>query len=116
MRSTSHARLIAFVWWNLCRTYKPREKGVFTMLAQSMKTSISNIRRASVRYFGSTCMTCWIFQAANPPATATTAARINSGGSIEDTILVTPNGAEILTTGLPKEVNELLALIRTRTN
>jgi Xaa-Pro aminopeptidase len=31
---------------------------------------------------------------------------------IEDTILVTPTGAEILTPGLPKEVNELLALIR----
>jgi Xaa-Pro aminopeptidase len=31
---------------------------------------------------------------------------------IEDTILVTPNGAEILSTGLPKEVNELLALIK----
>ncbi|MBF8299983.1 MAG: Xaa-Pro aminopeptidase, partial [Acidobacteria bacterium] len=30
---------------------------------------------------------------------------------IEDTILVTPTGAEILSTGLPKEVNELLALI-----
>jgi Xaa-Pro aminopeptidase len=30
---------------------------------------------------------------------------------IEDTILVTPNGADILTTGLPKEVDELLALI-----
>ena len=31
---------------------------------------------------------------------------------IEDTILVTPNGAEILSTGLPKEVNELLPLIK----
>ena len=31
---------------------------------------------------------------------------------IEDTILVTPTGAEILTPGLPKEVDELLALIR----
>ena len=31
---------------------------------------------------------------------------------VEDTILVTPNGAEILSTGLPKDVNELLALIR----
>ena len=31
---------------------------------------------------------------------------------IEDTILVTPTGAEILSTGLPKEVNELLALIK----
>lgn len=30
---------------------------------------------------------------------------------IEDTILVTPNGAEILSVGLPKEVDELLALI-----
>ena len=29
---------------------------------------------------------------------------------IEDTILVTPTGAEILTPGLPKEVDELLAL------
>lgn len=32
---------------------------------------------------------------------------------VEDTILVTPTGAEILTPGLPKEVNELLALIKT---
>ena len=31
---------------------------------------------------------------------------------VEDTILVTPAGAEILTPGLPKEVPELLALIR----
>jgi Xaa-Pro aminopeptidase len=31
---------------------------------------------------------------------------------IEDTILVTPTGAEILTPGLPKEVDELLALIK----
>lgn len=31
---------------------------------------------------------------------------------VEDTILVTPNGAEILSTGLPKDVNELLALIK----
>jgi Xaa-Pro aminopeptidase len=31
---------------------------------------------------------------------------------VEDTILVTPTGAEILTTGLPKEVAELLALLR----
>ena len=30
---------------------------------------------------------------------------------VEDTILVTPTGAEILTTGLPKEVDELLALL-----
>jgi Xaa-Pro aminopeptidase len=30
---------------------------------------------------------------------------------VEDTILVTPNGAEILSTGLPKEVEPLLALI-----
>jgi Xaa-Pro aminopeptidase len=30
---------------------------------------------------------------------------------IEDTILVTPTGAEVLTPGLPKEVDELLALI-----
>lgn len=29
---------------------------------------------------------------------------------IEDTILVTPTGAEVLSTGVPKEVNELLAL------
>ena len=35
---------------------------------------------------------------------------------IEDTILVTPNGAEILSTGLPKEVHELLPLIGTRSN
>ena len=32
---------------------------------------------------------------------------------VEDTILVTPGGTEILTTGVPKEVDELLALIRT---
>ena len=31
---------------------------------------------------------------------------------IEDTVLVTPTGAEILTTGLPKEVDELLALVK----
>jgi Xaa-Pro aminopeptidase len=31
---------------------------------------------------------------------------------VEDTILVTPTGAEILSTGLPKEVNELLPLIK----
>jgi Xaa-Pro aminopeptidase len=31
---------------------------------------------------------------------------------VEDTILVTPTGAEILSTGLPKEVNEVLALIK----
>jgi Xaa-Pro aminopeptidase len=31
---------------------------------------------------------------------------------VEDTILVTPNGAEILSTGLPKEVEPLLALIK----
>ena len=31
---------------------------------------------------------------------------------VEDTILVTPTGAEILTPGLPKEVDELLALIK----
>jgi Xaa-Pro aminopeptidase len=30
---------------------------------------------------------------------------------VEDTILVTPNGAEILSSGLPKEVGELLSLI-----
>ena len=35
---------------------------------------------------------------------------------IEDTILVTPNGAEILSTGLPREVNELLSLIGARSN
>ena len=35
---------------------------------------------------------------------------------IEDTILVTPNGAEILSTGLPKEVDELLPLIGSRSN
>jgi Xaa-Pro aminopeptidase len=31
---------------------------------------------------------------------------------IEDTVLVTPTGAEVLSTGLPKEANEVLALIR----
>lgn len=31
---------------------------------------------------------------------------------IEDTLLVTPNGAEILSVGLPKEVDELLALMK----
>ncbi|MBI4887482.1 MAG: aminopeptidase P family protein [Acidobacteria bacterium] len=31
---------------------------------------------------------------------------------VEDTILVTPTGAEILSTGLPKDVGELLALIK----
>lgn len=31
---------------------------------------------------------------------------------VEDTILVTPHGADILSAGLPKEVNELLALVR----
>jgi Xaa-Pro aminopeptidase len=31
---------------------------------------------------------------------------------IEDTILVTPNGAEILSAGLPKEIDELLALMK----
>jgi len=31
---------------------------------------------------------------------------------IEDTILVTPTGAEILTPGLPKEIDELLALVK----
>ena len=35
---------------------------------------------------------------------------------VEDTILVTPNGAEILSTGLPKEVDELLPLIGARPN
>jgi Xaa-Pro aminopeptidase len=35
---------------------------------------------------------------------------------IEDTILVTPNGAEILSPGLPKEVGELLPLIGARAN
>ena len=35
---------------------------------------------------------------------------------VEDTILVTPTGAEILSTGLPKEVNELLPLITARSN
>ena len=35
---------------------------------------------------------------------------------VEDTILVTPNGTEILSTGLPKEVHELLPLIGTRSN
>jgi Xaa-Pro aminopeptidase len=32
---------------------------------------------------------------------------------VEDTILVTPNGAEVLTGAVPKEVDQLLALIRT---
>ena len=32
---------------------------------------------------------------------------------VEDTILVTPTGAEVLTTAVPKEVDQLLALIRT---
>jgi Xaa-Pro aminopeptidase len=31
---------------------------------------------------------------------------------VEDTILVTPTGAEVLSTGLPKEVDELLKLLR----
>jgi Xaa-Pro aminopeptidase len=31
---------------------------------------------------------------------------------VEDTILVTPGGAEILTSGVPKEVDDLLALLR----
>jgi Xaa-Pro aminopeptidase len=31
---------------------------------------------------------------------------------VEDTILVTANGAEVLTGAVPKEVNELLALIK----
>jgi Xaa-Pro aminopeptidase len=36
---------------------------------------------------------------------------------VEDTILVTPNGAEVLSSAVPKEVNELLALIKQpRTN
>jgi Xaa-Pro aminopeptidase len=35
---------------------------------------------------------------------------------VEDTILVTPNGAEILSTGLPKEVRELLPLVGSRSN
>ncbi len=35
---------------------------------------------------------------------------------IEDTILVTPTGAEILSAGLPKDVGELLPLIGTRAN
>jgi Xaa-Pro aminopeptidase len=32
---------------------------------------------------------------------------------VEDTILVTPNGAEVLTSAVPKEANEMLALIKT---
>ena len=32
-------------------------------------------------------------------------------GRVEDTILITPNGAEILTGAVPKEVDELLALM-----
>ena len=35
---------------------------------------------------------------------------------IEDTILVTPTGTEILSTGLPKDVGELLPLISSRAN
>jgi Xaa-Pro aminopeptidase len=35
---------------------------------------------------------------------------------VEDTILVTPTGAEVLSVGVPKEVNELLPLIRSRAN
>ena len=35
---------------------------------------------------------------------------------IEDTILVTPAGAEVISTGLPKDVRELLPLIGTRAN
>jgi len=31
---------------------------------------------------------------------------------VEDTVLVTPTGAEILSVGVPKEVDELLALIK----
>ena len=31
---------------------------------------------------------------------------------VEDTILVTPAGAEILTSAVPKEVDEVLALLR----
>ncbi len=31
---------------------------------------------------------------------------------VEDTILVTPTGAEVLTSAVPKEVDELLALIK----
>jgi len=30
---------------------------------------------------------------------------------IEDTVLITPDGAEVLTVGLPREVDELLALV-----
>jgi Xaa-Pro aminopeptidase len=35
---------------------------------------------------------------------------------IEDTVLVTPSGAEILTSGVPKEVDELLGLLAARSN
>ena len=35
---------------------------------------------------------------------------------VEDTILVTPDGAEILSAAVPKDVNELLALISARSN
>ena len=35
---------------------------------------------------------------------------------IEDTILVTPTGAEVLSSGLPKDVSELLPLVGTRAN
>jgi len=31
---------------------------------------------------------------------------------IEDTVLITDDGAEVLTVGVPKELNELLALVR----
>jgi Xaa-Pro aminopeptidase len=31
---------------------------------------------------------------------------------IEDTVLVTATGAEVLSTAVPKEVNELLALLK----
>ena len=35
---------------------------------------------------------------------------------VEDTILVTPNGAEVLSAAVPKDVNDLLPLIKARTN
>ena len=35
---------------------------------------------------------------------------------IEDSVLVTPSGAEILSTGVPKEAEEVMALLRVRSN
>jgi Xaa-Pro aminopeptidase len=33
---------------------------------------------------------------------------------IEDSVLVTPTGTEILSVGVPKEVEDVIALLRTR--